>query len=77
MKAQIFPILGERSVFYFLVYWDVFHLFRVEWFVVMLGVGVGRVVFNYLSVVHLGDLLADFFNVGYAFVSSSLGRGGS
>ena len=52
-------------------------MFRVEWFVVMWGVGVGGVVFDYLSVVHLGDLVADVFDVGYAFVSSSFCRGGS
>ena len=75
--AQELPVLGKGPVLYFLVYWDVFHLFWGEWFVVLWGVGVGRVVFNYLSVVHLGDCLTDFINVRDAVVSSSLGRGGS
>ena len=39
--AQELPVLCERSIFYFLIYWDVFHLFVVEGLVVVRGVWVG------------------------------------
>ena len=75
--AQELPVLCEGPIFYFLIYWDVFHLFIVEWFIVMRGVGVGGVVFDDLGIVHLGDMLADDLYVGDAFVSSSFCGGGS
>ena len=39
--AQELPVLGEGPVLYFLIYWDVFHLFIVEGLVVVRGVWVG------------------------------------
>ena len=75
--AQELPVLGKGPVLYFLVYWDVFHLFIVEWFIVMRGVGIGGVVFDDLGIVHLGDMLADDLYVGDAIVSSSFCGGWS
>ena len=39
--AQELPVVCEGPIFYFLIYWDVFHLFVVEGLVVVRGVWVG------------------------------------